>query len=373
MASQQVLQASSVTGVIRPFREDDIGQVAELHRSIFATGFSMSSGRLSLYDSYFREVFLSHSRQCEDLPSLVYEEGGKVLGFVGSVPRPMRIRGRPVLARLTTQFIVHPRRRGLVGVKMLQTMFKGPQDLTVADEGNTSTRTIWEAVGGSAARLQSFNWIYPLRPCSTALSVMAGRGGAGAALAAISAPVARSLDWLTARLHMNPFRTVEPRLAGYEMDSETLLASLSSRLDQSLQPAYDRHSLEWALGRAARFQGRGTLRKVIVKSKNQETAGWYVSYSNPGGVEEVLQISAKPVAAQDVFDHLLHEAQQRGAAAVRGRFDPVFMESYVEKRCIMRCGPWFLVHSRNPELTRAFQDGDVFFSRLEGEFCIHFR
>jgi hypothetical protein len=157
------------------------------------------------------------------------------------------------------------------------------------------------------------------------------------------------------------------------MDFETLLASLSSDLDQSLQPAHDRISLQWALGRAARFQGRGALRKVIVKSKKQGTAGWYISYSNPGGVEEVLQISAKPGTAQDVFDHLLHNAQQRGAAAISGRFDPVFMESYVERGCIMRCGPWVLVHSRNPEVTRAFQDGDVFFSRLEGEWCLHFR
>jgi hypothetical protein len=359
-------------GAIRPFREDDIGQVAELHRSIFATGSSMSPDHLSLYDSYLREIFLDDSRQCEDIPSLVYEEEGKVMGFVGSVPRPMRIRGRSVLARLTTQFIVDPRRRGLVGVKMLQAMFKGSQDLIIADEANTSTRTIWEAVGGYAARLQSFNWIHPLRPCSAALSVVAGRGGAGAALAAVSSPAARFLDWLTVRFGLTP-RPAEPRLDGHEMDVETLLASLSSDLDQSLQPAHDRSSLEWALGRAARFQGRGVLRKVIVKSRNQETAGWYVSYSNPGGVEEVLQISAKPVAARDVFDHLLHMARQRGAVAVRGRFEPVFMESYVEKRCIMLCGPWFLVHSRNPELTRAFQDGDVFFSRLEGEFCIHFR
>jgi hypothetical protein len=370
MGSQPVLQSSSV---IRPFREGDIGQTAELHRSVFATAPAMSPGLLDLYHAYFREVFLSHPRQHEDLPSLIYEEGGKVVGFAGSVPRPMRIRGRPVLARLTSQFAVDPRRRGMAGVKILQTILNGPQDLTIADESNTPSRTIWEAVGGHTARLQSLIWIYPFRPCSVALSVMAGRGGAAGALAGISAPAARFLDWFTARIGVNPFAPVESRLAGHEMDSETLLASLSSGLDQSLQPVHDRHSLEWALGRAARFQGRGTLRKVIVKSKKPETAGWYVSYSNPGGVEDVLQISAKPATARDVFDHLLHEAHQRGATGVRGRFDPVFMEAYVERRCLMRCGPWVLVHSRNPELTRAFQDGDVFFTRLEGEWCLHFR
>ena len=380
MTSQPVLRASSPTmgtmgamGAIRPFREADIGQAAELHRSVFATGPSMSPGLLDLYDAYFREVFLGRPSQREDLPSMVYEEGGKVMGFVGSTARPMRFRGRPVLARLTSQFMVDPRRRGMVGVKMLQTMLNGPHDLTIADEANTASRRIWEAIGGCTARLQSFTWIYPLRPCSAALSAVARHGGAAGALARISAPAARSLDWLSTRLRVNPFRPAEPRLAGHEMDFEMLLASLSSGLHQSLQPAHSRQSLEWALGRAARFQGRGALRKVIVKSKKQETAGWYISYSNPGGVEEVLQISAKPATAQDVFDHLLYEARQRGAAAVSGSFDPIFMESYVERRCIMRCGPWVLVHSRNPELTRAFQDGDVFFSRLEGEWCLHFR
>ena len=78
MGSQPVLQSSSV---IRPFQEDDIGQTAELHRSVFATAPAMSPGLLDLYNAYFREVFLSHPRQHEDLPSLVYEEGGKVMGF----------------------------------------------------------------------------------------------------------------------------------------------------------------------------------------------------------------------------------------------------------------------------------------------------
>jgi len=362
-----------VAGAIRPFREDDIGQAAELHRSVFGTGPSMSPGLRDLYDGYFRQVFLSHPRQREDLPSLVYEEGGRVMGFAGSVPRAMRMHGRPVLARLTSQFVVDPQRRGLVGVKMLQAMLNGPQDLTVADESNTSSRRIWEALGGHTARLRSFTWIYPLRPCSAALSFVAGRGGVAGVLAGISAPVARSLDWLTTPIRMNIFRPAVPRLAGHEMDFETLLANLSSGLGRSLQPDHDRQSLEWSLGRAARFRGRGALRKVIVKSANQETAGWYISHSNPGGVEEVLQIFAKPTAAQDVFDHLLHEARLRGAAAVSGSFDPLFMESYVERRCIIRGGPWVLVHSRNPELTRAFQDGDVFFSRLEGEWCLHFR
>jgi hypothetical protein len=373
MTSQRVLQSPSVMGAIRPFREDDIGQAAELHRSIFATGPSMSRELRDLYDRYFREVFLGHPRQREDLPCLVYEERGEVMGFSGSVPRPMLIHGRPVLARLTSQFMVDPRRRGVVGVRMLQTMLNGPQDLTIADESNTPARRIWEAVGGSTARLHSFTWIYPLRPCSAALSFIGRRGGAAGALAGFSAPAARSLDWLTARFRVNPFRVAEPRLTGQEMDSETLLDSLSTGLEQSLQPAHDRHSLEWALGRAARFEGRGALRKVIVKSKKQETAGWCVSYSNPRGVEEVLQMSAKPAAARDVFNYVLHMAQQRGAAAVSGIFDPVFMESYLESRCMMRCGPWVLVHSRNAELTRAFQDGDVFFSRLEGEWCLHFR
>jgi hypothetical protein len=370
MGSQRALQVSAV---IRPFREDDIGQVAELHRSVFATGPSMSAGLLDRYRSYFREVFFNHPCQREDLPSLVYEEEGKVMGFVGSVARPMRFRGRPVLARLTSQFAVDPRCRGMVGVKLLQTILNGPQDLTVADEANTPSRTIWEAVGGTTARLNSFTWIYPFRPCSVAVSVMARRGRVAGALAGISAPAARFVDWFTTRMRVNPFLPDEPRLAGNEMDSATLLANLSTGLNQSLQPVYDPNSLEWALGRASRYEHRGELRKVVVKTKKQETAGWYISYANPGGVEDVSQISAKPAVARDIFDHLLHGAHQRGAAAVTGAFDPVFMESYVERRCLMRCGPWVLVHSRNPELTRAFQDGDVFFSRLEGEWCLHFR
>src|SRR5437764_12490788 len=127
-------RVQTASPVLRPFREEDIGQAAELHRSVFKTGRSMTAGLLARYDAYFREVFLGGTPHSEELPSIVYEEAGKVMGFVGSVARPMRMNGRPVLARVTSQFAVDPRCRGMAGVKMLQKIFNGPQDLTIADE-----------------------------------------------------------------------------------------------------------------------------------------------------------------------------------------------------------------------------------------------
>jgi hypothetical protein len=38
----------------------------------------------------------------------------------------------------------------------------------------------------------------------------------------------------------------------------------------------------------------------------------------------------------------------------------------------MHSGPWVLVHARDPEFVRAFEHGDAFFSRLEGEWCLRF-
>jgi hypothetical protein len=371
MQSAQTLQPSAATGGVRPFREDHIPEVAELHRSVFKTAPSMSSALLDSYAGYLREVFLSHPRQFEDMPALVYEERGKVMGFTGSVPRPMLLRGRPLMARLMSQFVVHPGSRGVAGVKLLQTMLRS--ELIVSDESTTGARRIWELIGGRTARLHSSLWFYPFRPCQFALSMLRRRTPTASFLARIASPVARSVDWVAARSSQFPYRPAAPKLTGEDLDFEGLLGCLSGDLERTLQPAHDRDSLQWALRRAAAFQGRGELQKIAVRSPKGEIAGWYVYYSNPGGVAEVLQIYSKRATAPHVFDHLLHHAHQRGAAALSGRFEPDFMESYIDRRCLTLPGPWYLVASPDRELTRAFEDGDVVFSRLEGEWCLHFR
>jgi hypothetical protein len=143
---------------------------------------------------------------------------------------------------------------------------------------------------------------------------------------------------------------------------------------QSIRPDYDHRSLGWILERAGQMQRHGRLEKVLLKTEKQQIVGWYLYYANPGGVSEVVHLHAQPNFPHDVLDHLFRHAWGQGATALCGRMEPRMMQALADKHCVFHCGPqWVLLHSRRPELLHAFNGGNAGFSRIDGEWCLHFR
>src|SRR5881296_1240974 len=122
----------SLMGFVRPFTEDDIPKVAELHRKVFRTAAESSPRLRAAYVVYFRKIFLDNPWYEEDLPSLVYQNtDGTIGGFLGVVPRTFSNGGKPIRVALSSQFIVDPRHRaGLVAVQLIKKFLSGPQDLS---------------------------------------------------------------------------------------------------------------------------------------------------------------------------------------------------------------------------------------------------
>jgi hypothetical protein len=361
------------TGQIRPFRREDISAVAEIHHEVFALADRMSASMLDRYRVYFDEVFLKPVAGREDLGSLVYEEEGRITGFIGSAPRHMIMNGRPAIARVSTQFVVHPRSRGVAGVKLLKAFFAGPQDFAIADESNSTARILWMGLGGATCGIPSILWNYPLRPWSFGLYALGQYRRTTRRLGRVAMPVAQTLDAITARVRLNPFAVSPPASTGATMDADALGACLSGMADKSLRPCYDSRSLSWVLARAAGARTNSGIEAVAVRSDKGQIIGWYVCSISTEGICEVLQFHAAKGSTERVFGHLLHHAAQSGATAVAGRLDYGLMEAVSGCRCLMHSGPWVLVQSPNPEIVRAFERGDAFFSRLEGEWCLRFQ
>jgi hypothetical protein len=361
---------------IRPFTEEHIPQVAELHRSVFRTADQSSPELLDAYHTYLTQVYLKNPWRDDAIGPLVHqEEDGRISGFLGVVPRRMSLNGRSLQAAITTNFVVEARARGFAGIMLLRAALAGPQDLSIADESNTPSRVMWEALGGTTSLLYSMRWIYPLRPCQFALSLSRRKKLVPDFVPAVSVPLARLLDGLAARISVRPFRPSENKLFGEEMNCETLSDCLSSDTEQrSLRADYDDRSLRWVLQRAEQMPRNGSLQKVVVKTDKQEIAGWYIYYLNPGGFSEVVQFNARTDLAQAVLNHLLYHAWKKGATVLRGRIEPHLMQTFSDRHCLYHGGPqWLLVHSHRPELVHAFQQGEARFSRLDGEWCFHFR
>jgi len=129
---------------IRPFASDDVGQVARLHHSLYRCSEDYSRDMDLAYASFFHDVYLGNPWYEEELSSLVYEDAdGKITGFLGVMPRSMRIDGRPVQAAVSSMFMVEPNSRSsLAALQLMKAFMSGPQDLSLADEATEGARKL---------------------------------------------------------------------------------------------------------------------------------------------------------------------------------------------------------------------------------------
>jgi len=357
---------------VRPFGEQDVPEVAELHRRVLRANAPACNGWVQDYRNYFADVFLNDAARSSGLASLVYQREDRIAGFLGIMPRAMRFHGRPLLAAVCSQFVVDPAERGQAGLQMLKRCFEGDQDLSITDEAGDGTRKIWQWSGGATALPYSIHWIRPLRPTQAALAVGRERPWR-APLAPVLAPLARAVDAIVTR-PSGRFRPTPPRGSREPLDGPALLACLSEFASAcSIAPDYDARTVRWVLDRARRRVDYGPVRALLVRDDAQTVAGWFVYHARRGGAGEVLQVAAGPRHRRQVLDHLLDDAWQQGVALLSGRLEPTLAQELSENRCLLyRRGYWTLVHSKRPEIAQALQRGDAFFTRLEGEWCLRF-
>jgi hypothetical protein len=360
-------------GQLRPFVDDDISQVADLHRRIFGV---RDKGSPELYRGYLHEVFLNNPWYDKSLCSLVYEEGsGKIGGFLGVMPRPMWMKGRLIRAAVSSQFIVDPESRfKLAGLQLLKAFLSGPQDLSLADEANDSSRALWERLGGSTALLYSIHWTCILRPAQY-VRLRLGRRNLLGPLTFVLKPFCQVIDSVAARAADNTYYRTATSCVGEDPDVETLLkCSDVFRHPHSLRPEYDRCSLEWLLGKAAQTNGHGNFQKVAVRNAARELVGWFLYYLDRHGTGEVLQIGSKKTSAHEVLDQLFYHAWRSGAVVLRGRLEPGLMPELLAWRGLThRRRYWTLIHSQKPDILDTIHRGDAFLTRLEGEWCMRFQ
>ena len=138
----------------------------------------------------------------------------------------------------------------------------------------------------------------------------------------------------------------------------------------SLRAEYEPESARWLLDFMARMNVYGSLRKVLLRNRENKIIGWYVYCVRPGGVGEVVQVGTAHSSVAVVLDHLFYDAWSHGAIALHGRLDSRLSEESLGRHCFYFPGNRLLVHSRDPELTRQIQNGSAFLTRLDCAWCL---
>jgi hypothetical protein len=357
---------------IRILAENDLADVVELFGRVYPE--RRWASPKACY-SYFREVLFDNPWRDLEIPSWVAEEGGRIRGVYAVMPRRMLLRGRPLRVAAACQFMVDPHSRSpLIAMQLAKACLSGPQDLTLADGASEQVRRMWIGVGGTASLLYSLHWTRLLRPARYAISLLEERAALPRAAAFAARPLCAFADLLFARLRPNRFYRETAGVEEDALDSATIAAHFRDLLrGYALQPAYDQVTLDWLLDQTARKSRHGELRCRAVRDGARKLIGWYLYYLAAGRIGEVVQIAALDGSFALVLRRLLADAWRHGVTALRGRLDPRFAQELSDRHCWLRTdSTWTLIHSRRADVLAAFERGDAFLSRLEGEWWLRF-
>lgn len=359
---------------VRPFTAADVAEVARLHAKVFPESPGESFRTPAAAAEYFPDVLLHGPRTADEFLSLVCLQDGAIIGFMGVVPLRLVHNGAPCWACVSTQYVVDPDRRGLAGLLLMRNFLNGAQDLSFSDEYGASGIKLWERSGGGLLSFASLRFSRPLRPAAFALSALGARPGL-ALLAQAARPLAWLVDAIAARLPRSPFGPSADATTAEALSVETMRALLPTVLaDRPLRPDYDdAAALHWRLARAAGYTRRGPLRRTLVRSADGDPLGWYVAYFPRGRVGEVLQVAASEATIAAVLNRMFADATRDGVIGLNGRLDPELVQAYSDAHCILsRRGPLVLAHARDPALMALLHRGEMFLSRLDGEWPARF-
>jgi hypothetical protein len=269
-------------------------------------------------------------------------------------------------AQIAGQLVSDPaHRHHASGALLMRKFLSGPQDITVA-EGTTSVRRMFEKLGGVALQSPSVNWSRLFRPARALGDELVARSGR-TRLKAPARPIFAAMDAAAPRIFTR-LRSKEPSSQGEPLTPEALIEHLPSILQGTrVIPDYSEAFLRWLFDEMAFVRTRGTLVRCLVRDQDR-ALGWYVIYSKPGGVGQVMQIAAADADMAAVIDHLFHHAWRSGTAALEGRLEAALYEPLAGRGCLLRYGSRVQAHSREPELLKLVTLGQAFLTRMDGEW-----
>lgn len=362
---------TSVKSGIRALERGDLPAVCSLYEQVMRSGGRNHPPQLA---EYFARLFLDDPWIDPETPSLVYQTGdGEIVGFIGASARRMRLDGRPIRMVCSSNLVVEPgwRPRG-IGALLNRAVLRGPQELTVADRANDSSRAMWLGLGGQEMVHGSVGWYRVFRPGSTVRALLEGRGREGALRTGTSLAAA-PLDALARRLPKvgRGSEPTEPDVTAEPLTPELLLehtGSLGKRL--RLHPDYDAEYLRWVFGELDALRSRGRVVGRLLRGPRGQVLGWYLCLLPDRGIAQVLQVAVVGPDPEVVIDHLFWQAFADGAAAVQGRLEPVLSGVLTRPGIVLRKTARALVHSEDDTVLALLGSTKSLLSHLDGEWMV---
>ena len=318
---------------------------------------------------YLEEAFLGHPWYDPEIASRVHvDKTGRVTGFIGVFPGRLEHSGRQFRAAIAgTLMVESPEREPLAGAKLLRSVVKGPQDISISETTNLISQRLWEPLGGKVAPLLSLDWFRIFKPAAAAVAMLAERSARGGLLAT----AARAADWIGGswtRSTLQPGEASGRLLVNREPSDATFAAAVIELVKEiDLRPAWEAGQVEWFLSQAARKERYGAASRAIVSAPTGKPLGCYIYHGRPGGIGRVLQLLAGSRSVGTVIDVLFHEADQAGLAGIRGRCSAQVTNALLTRKCIFLHRASTVIHTGDTELSEAVLSGGALITGLAGE------
>lgn len=362
---------------VRAFKRDDIPEVAELYAQVFLHDQTADFQSLR---SHFKDVYFDHPFQDDDCPSLVYlDSKGSIAAFLGVMPRRMRFKGDTIKAAITGNLMVkgeaadsprngHAPAHGnqLAPAALVKAFFRAPQDLSLADSAIDASYRIWSRSGGHGVQLYSLRWLCILKAFSYGLDSLERRNRFPS-LVRLSRPAGKLLDNIAKPFVASNVTALPPGCVIEQLHPEDMVEAFDACRRYDLLPVYSAESMDWILRMARSRKYYGSLKNIAVRQADGHLLGWAIYAVCPGETGHTLQLYADRMSFDRVFDCLVHDAAKNGVTALGGKADPMLIDRFSTRKCLLTFNVWTLVRARRPELLQAFLTGKVFFSELESE------
>ncbi len=348
------------------FRLDDVKEVANLHSKVFYPEGEVPSEGLF---KYYRTVFFDNPWSCDDVSSFVYRSKGKVVGFIGIIPRPMSYMGREIRVAVAHRIMVDPdSKTPLTAIKLVRKFLGGCQDLSLADGANHAGRKLLEGAGASVSYLYSMNWFRPLRPFSYGMTLLAKKGKLRP-LSVLLRPMSALADSVAKSALGDLLRPLPPEnVSSAELSQELLLDCIQEFAKvNSLYPIYDAKSMEWIWNFLRCNQDRGELNGSVLYDKKNRKIGVYLYCLRSNRIGEVMFLLAAKGWHNEVVSYLLNHAWEKRVICLFGRLESKFLSALWDHHALIKRGCWGLFHARDENLLNVIHRGDAFISALDGE------
>ncbi|MCC5905979.1 MAG: hypothetical protein JJU13_07235 [Balneolaceae bacterium] len=296
---------------------------------------------------------------------------GTINGFLGVITNSFRYKEKTIkVANCHHLMATEQARAKLVPMKMLQKFLSGPQDLSFADNSSESTRMLWKRLGGEPAVGECIFYKVPLKPLSFALRPFLK--SFYKPVQNITALFAKGTDTVAGKIRLPMFYRKRLDVELTPLHSQMLLMALDKISNRYfLFPDYDLSKIEHLFNLLSREKRYGTLHKFAILDGKGGVAGWFIYYSLPGGVCEVIQAVSVPGMETVLFDSLTWHAYMQGGIELSGRLmASQFQTPFTTKAICMPARMWTLFHSRDTDLMLDIQTGNAFFTRLEGDLWL---